>query len=239
MPSASGVSIAYAYTGSGKLKSIKPAGGSGLPGYAYSYDKNGKNSRQLSKIDYSTGGTANGSITYRYDDDDHRSEADPSSGDSWFYDYDDNANVTKVRLGSSTATTSTTYYGYNASNQLCWKGPNDGTKMSRSCGATPSGNTTYSRDAQGNNKGTSTGPIAYNANNQVSSITNPSGAGGAVAMSYFDQGNNLRVTEGANTLTRGAGLGVTSRRSSAGITYYTRDPYGQLINTRGAGGTCY
>ena len=105
--------------------------------------------------------------------------------------------------------------------------------MSRSCGATPSGNTTYSRDAQGNNKGTSTGPIAYNANNQVSSITNPSGAGGAVAMSYFDQGNNLRAAEGANTLTGGTKLGVTSRRSSAGITYYTRDPNGQLINTRG------
>ena len=239
LPSASGVSIAYTYTGAGKLKSIKPTGGSGLPGYTYSYDKSGKDSRQLRKIDYTTGGTADGSITYRYDGDDHLSEADPSSGDSWFYSYDDNANLTQARLGSTTATTSRTYYGYNASNQLCWKGPNDGTKMSQACSATPSGNTGYSRDAQGNNKGTSVGPIAYNASNQVSSITNPTGAGGAVSMSYFDQGNNLRAAEGANTLTGGTNLGVTSRRSSAGVTYYTRDPNGQLINTHGAGGTYY
>ena len=101
LPSASGVSIAYAYTGSGKLKSIKPTGGSGLPGYAYSYDKNGKNSRQLSKIDYTTGGTANGSISYSTTTTTTSAEADPSSGDSWFYDYDDNANVTKVRLAAA------------------------------------------------------------------------------------------------------------------------------------------
>jgi RHS repeat-associated protein len=237
LPSASGVSIAYTYTGSGKPKKITPSGGTGLPSYTYSYDNGGKDTKQLRKIEY--GGAASGSIVYRYNGDDQLSEADPSSGDSWFYSYDKNANLTQARLGSSTATTSRTYYGYNASNQLCWKGPNDGTKMSRACGATPSGNTTYVRDGQGNNRGTTAGPIVYNVNNQVSSITNLDGTGGAVSMSYFDQGNNLRAAEGATALTGGTKLGVTSRRSSAGITYYTRDPYGQVVNTRGTGGTYF
>ncbi len=61
----------------------------------------------------------------------------------------------------------------------------------------------------------------------------------AISMSYFDQGDDLRASAGADTFTGGGPLGVTARRNGSGVTYYTRDPQGQLVNVHGAGGTYY
>ena len=235
IPTASNATISYDYTHSGKVKSITPSTTT-LPSYRYSYtDSNGNDDDQLRQVKFRNDTT----IDYDYNSDDRLEKAEPSwsSGTTYSYTYNANGDIAGATTTINSADT-TTHYGYNENDQLCWAGPNDGPSMDRNCPTTPSGDTPYTSDKQGNNLGTTTGPIHYNAQNQVDQISSPSGAG-PVTQSYFDQGNNLRATAGSHTFTGGSQLGVTSRRngSTGAVTYYTRDPNGQLIDTHGAGGT--
>lgn len=221
-----GLAINYTYTKGGKAKTITPIGGTSLPTYTYDYNDGTNEDSRLHKV--TTGGV---DTVYHYDNDDRLKDATPTSGTTHAYTYDGNGNIQTAKAG-----TTTTYYGYNIDNQLCWSGATTGTQMARNCPTTPSGNTAYTSDKQGNNLGSTTGPIQYNNQNQVSQISSPAGAG-PVAMSYLDQGNNIRITAGADKFTTGGKQGVTARRNTAGVTYYTRDPNGQVLNSHGAGGT--
>jgi RHS repeat-associated protein len=221
-----GVSINYTYTKSGKVKKIEPLGGTSLPTYTYDYNDGTDEDSRLHKV--TTGGV---DTVYHYDNDDRLKDATPTSGTTYAYTYDGNGNIKTAKAG-----TTTTYYGYNIDNQLCWSGTANGTQMARNCPTTPSGNTAYTSDKQGNNLGTTAGPIQYNNQNQVSQISSPTGAG-PVAMGYLDQGNNIRITAGGDSFTTGGKQGVTARRNTNGITYYTRDNNGQILNSHGAGGT--
>lgn len=51
-------------------------------------------------------------------------------------------------VDAAKAGSSTTHYGYNENNQLCWAGTTDGTAMSQSCPSTPSGNIGHDSDHQ-------------------------------------------------------------------------------------------
>ncbi|WP_375432076.1 DNRLRE domain-containing protein [uncultured Friedmanniella sp.] len=225
-----GVSIGYSYTKSGKVKTINPAGGTSLPSYTYDYNDGTDEDSRLHKV--TTGGV---DTVYHYNDDDQVKDATPTSGTTYSYTYDDDGNIRSAKAGSTT-----TYYGYNENDQLCWSGPNDSAAaaMALTCATTPSGDTTYTSDKAGNNLGTSTGPISYNAQGQVDQISSPSGAG-PVAMTYLDQGNNIRLSAGNDTFAGGGKLGTTARTTSYGTTFYTRDNNGQILNEHGYGGTYF
>jgi len=232
LPTSSGVTISSAYFKSGKLKSITPAGGTGLPSYTYDYNDGSNEDSRIHKI--TTGG-----VTYDYDYDlpGRLTNVDASSGTDYTYSYDKDGNITKAVAGSDT-----TWYGYNENDELCWSGSNQGGSgdaMNENCGSAPSGNKSYNRDKQGNNLGTSTGPIHYNAQNQVDQISSTGGAG-PINQTYYDQGNNLRANAGNDTFAAGSQLGVTGRLTSGTTAiYFTRDPNGQLINMHGSAGTYY
>lgn len=238
MPTASGVSIAYDYFHTGKNKSITPAGVSGLLKQTYDYGDGSKDTDKLHKITYGTGSNLN-HVDYGYNDDDRLDDVNASwsAGTDYAYTYNANGDISGAKT-TVNGTDTTVHYGYNSNDQLCWAGPTDGPSIDHNCPTTPTGNKAYASDKQGNSLGTTTGPLHYNAQNQADQLTSPAG-GTATTMSYFDQGNDLRATAGADTFTGGTQLGVTSRRNGSGVTYYTRDPQGQLINTHGAGGTYY
>jgi RHS repeat-associated protein len=80
--------------------------------------------------------------------------------------------------------------------------------------------------------------LVYNAQNQVTSISN-SGGSGPVTQTYSDQGNNIRLSHGNDNFTTGGPLGVTAKKNGTAITYWTRDPDGQIIYTHGASGTYF
>ena len=240
MPLASGVSIAYDYWHTGKNKYIQPIGVTGLQQQNYDYGDGKADTDKLHKVTYGSDPDKGPNVEYKYNDDDRLSNVKPSTsslGGTYSYTYNANGDVAGA-TSTTGGTTTTTHYGYNSNDQLCWAGPTDGPSIDHSCPTTPSGDKTYTSDKQGNNLGTTTGPLHYNAQNQADQLTAASG-GTATSMSYFDQGNDLRATAGADTFTGGGALGVTARRNTGGVTYYTRDPQGQLVNTHGAGGTYY
>jgi RHS repeat-associated protein len=145
-------------------------------------------------------------------------------GPDYAYTYDSNGNMLTKVVGGTT-----TYYTYNAANQLCRSGS--------SAGACPSP-ATFTYDANGNMTADGSGTaFAYNSKDQTSSIT-PSG-GSAVNMSYTDRLQTERVEAGSDDFTYDV-LGLRSRKIGSDTTYYVRTNTGQLVGERipnGGGGT--
>ena len=239
LPSSTGVTFTSHYTQhSGKFKGISVAGGSNLPSTSNYYTDAQKNETGKAQSDTVTVGSTSTTYNYAYNSDDRLASDTPSSGTKYSYTYDADGNIR-----SATAGTTTTYYGYNENDELCWSGPNDSSTaaMGQSCATTPSGDTTYTSDKAGENLGPSSGPLVYNSQDQVTSISSPSGAG-PVSQGYYDQGNNLRRTAGNITYTQGSKLGVTAQTISGysnATTFYTRDPNGKLLDEHGSSGTYY
>lgn len=239
LPSSTGVSYTYKYTQhSGKFKGLTVTGGSNIPSYSnYFTDGTGNEVSQSQQLTV----TLNGSNTYynyAYDSDGHLKSDTPyptTAAPTYSYTYDGDGNIRSATAGSTP-----TYFGYNENDQLCWSGPTDNSTnaMAQTCASAPSGDSTYTSDKAGENLGTSTGPISYNSQSQVSAISSPSGAG-PVSQSYLDQGNNLRIAAGNTSYTTGSKLGVTAQTVSGSTTYYTRDPNGQILDEHGASGTYY
>jgi RHS repeat-associated protein len=117
----------------------------------------------------------------------------------------------------------TTTMAYNSDDQLCWSYV--GTS-SNSCSSAPSGSTTYSFDANGNQTSSSAGEsLSYNPINQTTSMT-PAG-GSALAMGYTGVDSTLRTSVGSTTETNNV-FGPASATTGTTTTWFTRDPGGQL-----------
>jgi YD repeat-containing protein len=113
---------------------------------------------------------------------------------------------------------------YNTADQLCWAYTGSSTNP---CGSAPTGATTYTYDADGNQTASSAGlALAYNPVNQTTNMTNPTG-GTPTAMAYTGINSALRTAAGSTTSTNNTFGAATS--TTAGTTlYFTRDPNGSL-----------
>ncbi len=165
--------------------------------------------------------------TYCYDSLNRLTKAVESPGSSYAYNYDGDSNLT-----SKTKDSTTTSYGFNRANEMCWSV--GGTQASSACTPTPSGATTYSYDPAGNmtgSGGTGGGFVGqYNAKEQTTSMTGLTG-GSATSLTYAGPNQYERATVGSTTQTTSA-LGVNVDKTSTSSTYYRRDNQGQLVSQR-------
>ena len=186
---------------------------------------------QIQKRTTADAAANNGDVKYSYDGESRLTEADSTNGTvpDYRYEYDKVGNVTKESKDSTS-----TWFGYDYAGQLCWQDSTahntsgDDHVLDASC-QNVSGATNYDHDDAGNNTGTATGPRSYNANSQVTQI-------GGVDMAYADLGNPIRTQAGITSFVNSP-LGFTARKTGTQITYYTRDPNGQILSSHGAGGT--
>jgi RHS repeat-associated protein len=153
------------------------------------------------------------------------------------YSYDSNGNLCWTYPGNPptgtgidcghppTGTTKT--YTYDNANELCWSiaGPS-----TNACSSPPSGATTYTFDADGQQTAQSgRGTITLNKRHQTTSLFGTS-------MGYFGPDNALRLTSGTSSFKYNA-LGLGTKTASGSSAYYTRDPGGQLLSDRTTAGT--
>jgi RHS repeat-associated protein len=135
---------------------------------------------------------------------------------SWTYDAASNRKT-------QTVNGTTTSYGYNAANQLCWERSGN---FTNACSSPPSGATTYTYDANGNTTASSAGlALAYNIKDHTTSFTPPGGS--ATSFAYAGPDQTERTAAGAsaqhNTL-----IGLTRE----GTTSWFREPDGTLISRK-------
>jgi RHS repeat-associated protein len=131
--------------------------------------------------------------------------------------YDGASKLTKRIVNASTTT-----YGYNAANELCWVFA--GTAASNTCTPTPSGATTFTHDANGNMTSDSSGlALAYNIKDQTTSYTPPGGT--TTSFAYAGPNQTERTALGGTTQ-HNTTLGLTRE----GSTEWTRTPAGSLIS---------
>jgi YD repeat-containing protein len=128
---------------------------------------------------------------------------------------------------SQTINGTTTSYGYNAANELCWHYVGS---SGAACGSPPGGAVTYSYDANGNTTATSAGvDFDYNVRDQTTSLT--VGGGSPITFGYAGAGQSERTSR-TGTAQHNTLLGL----SREGTTSWTRDPNGTLISQRASGG---
>lgn len=181
----------------------------------YSYTKTGSDTMLLQSAVDSVAGTT---TTYGYDGLNRLTSASGGPGGNYTYSYDADSNRTKQTVGSSS-----TYYHYNAADQLCWSGSTNGS----SCTTTPSGDTSYTFDGAGNQTAAGTTSSSYNSKNQTTAI-------GSTNFAYTGAGQSQRTTAGSTSYSNNL-LGLTQTSGGSSI-YFTRTPDGQLISMRqGAG----
>jgi RHS repeat-associated protein len=146
------------------------------------------------------------------------------------YDYDDNGNLTHR---SDPTGASWTSYGTDNANELCWSVAGKqtvGTHNRLTCATTPTGATTYTVDADGQETAQSgRGSIAWNKRHQASSVF-------STTMGYVGPDNSLRLTDGTASFKYNA-LGLGTKTVAGSSNYYTRDPGGQLLSDRTTSGT--
>jgi RHS repeat-associated protein len=227
-----GVTINYAYHDNGNVKTISTTGGTGLPGdLTYCFTRWCNGGKEYQQLQEQQVGSSN---TYYYYDNNDRlcwiGTSQPSSctdtgGRSYSYNYDRDGNMTKKITPSGT-----TYYGYNRADELCWAGPNNGTQINTNCPGTPSGDTAYVNNPDGDSNNITGQAITYNTSEQAKTLPNSSGSG-TTSMVYQDQGNDLRTSVGSDKVVNGP-LGVTGISNGTITINYTRDPYGHLIDER-------
>jgi RHS repeat-associated protein len=173
-----------------------------------------------------------GTTTYKYDGLNRLTSSTTAAGiiSSWAYDNDGNRTST-TKTGAATA-----YSAYNSADQLCWTS----TTSTGVCASPPSGATTYSYDASGNQSGDQIGATtlanSFNVFNQLTSTL----IGGTTtqANTYAGTSNTERLSAGATSFLNGT-LGVTSETTSGASINYIRDPSGNLIAMHTGGQSYY
>ena len=220
-----GSTLAFAYDANWNVMSAvgKDRNGSVLSSFSYTYSTGSTDTRvrqTLSEAD----AVANNTYTYSYDAFNRLTQASVTggTGTSYTYSYDGKGNVVRKTAGAVT-----TSYAYNAANELCWSYL--GTS-SNTCSSAPTGATTYSFDADGNETGSSTGgSFAYNPKNQTTAIT----YGGATlsGLNYSGEGQAIRTAAGSTNFDSGP-YGLQLAGTGGSNTYYLRDNAGTLIGER-------
>ncbi|MDQ3787856.1 MAG: hypothetical protein M3422_11495 [Actinomycetota bacterium] len=226
----SGATMNWGYDQAGNVTSTvgKNATGGVLTSFSYTYAVGASDREQRRTVTQADGG-GNTTTTYSYDSSGRLLQAQQTAGgtDNRSWTYDANGN----RL-TQTINGVVTNYAYNAGNELCWTGSTAGT-----CGAPPTGATTFTFDANGNQTSNSAGQaLVYNNKDQTTSMK-PAG-GSAVAMTYADVDQTQRLSVGSTYAFQSA-LGISSERTTSGTTtYYIRDNEGNLV-TENVNGTRY
>ena len=143
------------------------------------------------------------------------------------YTYDLNGNITAQTTGGST-----TDYGYNAADQMCWSATTTGTGCT-----TPTGGTTYTYDGNGDTLtgDATTGTDTWTAYNQQSSTT----VGGTQSYTYQGTTNAQRASAGGLTYTNGLLGQVTYQAGGTPTDQFIRDPQGVLIALHTGGSSYY
>jgi YD repeat-containing protein len=158
------------------------------------------------------------------------SAAQTGTTSGWQYDNDGN------RTQATKTGAAIVYSAYNSADQLCWTS----TVSAGACASPPTGATTYSYDASGNQSGDQIGATtlanSFNVFNQITSTL----IGGTTTLTntYADTSNTERLTAGATSFLNGT-LGVTSETTSGASINYIRDPYGNLIAMHTGGQSYY
>lgn len=245
-PTAQSLEVDYTYKKSGRpdsttAETTSPST-STLFSYNYSYAQGAVETDQLQSVTTSSPASSHmdpGTVSYYYDNTTPSTDQNPdlqlreakgSTGDAYptyNYTYDNAGKMTSKQVSG---TSGTTYYGFDATGNLCWSWTGTSNPGTTSCSSAPSGATSYSQDADGNNTGTSANPITYNPLDQASSLN-------GVAQAYLDQTNDLRVLAGGSGGVRSINgpMGITARVAVNGAapTFYTRLPDGQLLDEHG------
>jgi RHS repeat-associated protein len=224
-----GVVETLTHDGIGRIKTlVAKKGTTTLKDVTYGYLKtSGADSEQLRTM---TDNVSGDTTTYSYDVLNRLTDAWTKNGSTtvrrYQYTLDGNGNITQ-RIVTNSGGTTTTTYAYNQNNQLCWA--YTGTS-SNGCGSPPTGATSYTYDADGNQTAGSAS-AAYNAKNQTTTLA-------ATSMGYLGDGQNELITDGTATLHNSI-LDITSRTVSGTTDYFTRDDQGLLLADRGPSSTKY
>ena len=145
--------------------------------------------------------------------------------DSYLYDL--NGNITKQVTGGAT-----TYYGYNAADQMCWTASTTGTGCT-----TPPYGTAFTYDGNGNTLtgDTTTGTNTWTNYDQQASTT----VGGFNTYTYAGTTNAERVSAGGVTFTNSLLGQVSTQAGGVNNNAYIRDPDGTLIALQTGGSSYY
>jgi RHS repeat-associated protein len=156
--------------------------------FLYTLDANGNPTQVVTKTE---------TIAYTYDQQNRLTQVcyltscsgSGLAGISYTYDGVGNR-LTESRYGSSTTTT---HYAYNADDELCWTASGTGT-----CASPPSGTTTYSYDANGNETAAGSRSFTYDLENRLLSTTLSSST---ESYTYDGDGNRLTLSDGGTLQT--------------------------------------
>lgn len=225
-----GVTNTVGYDTSGREKSVKAVKATTTSvNRSYAYDNTGADSGVIRTM---TNSVANTTTAYTYDQvnrlagDTVKDVGGYTVGtDSYLYDL--NGNITKQVTGGAT-----TYYGYNAADQMCWSAATTGTGCT-----TPTGGTAFTYDGNGNTLAgdSSTGTNTWTNYNQQATTT----VGGSQSYTYAGTTNTQRVTAGGVTFTNSLLGQVSSQAGGVPNNEYIRDPDGTLIALQTGGNSYY
>ena len=218
----SGVTNHVAYDTSSRLGEVTAKNSAGTLLADRRYDRSGAvgvDSSLITRITDDTG--AAGTVTYGYDGMNRLLTATPTTGTAYSYSYDADGNRIKQIAGATS-----TYYGYNTADELCWTAASDTTGCN-----TPYQGTSYTYDANGNNTGDTAGNGTTNTwtgFNQLANVTaagNGSYGGSTEDFTYAGTTNTQRVSAGGTTFTNGS----VSRTAGGPTADFVHDPSGNLI----------
>jgi RHS repeat-associated protein len=198
----------------------KTSGGTVLQRFAYQYTNATSKQTLLRSRETDKDGAT---VDYDYDQLDRLISAANSSGDDFAYTYDSASNIgTKIVNGGTP-----TKYKYNEANQLCWRHNTTADISSIGCGSPPSGATSYSNDADGNELTVSGGRSSiWNRRSQLTSTTSPTGT-----FAYAGPGQDHRIKLSSTDIVNNI-LGVGSYTTNTTADYYTRDEGGAFVSQR-------
>jgi len=229
-----GVTNTMAYDNSSRIDKVTAIKGTTTSvSRAYLYDNSGADSGVIRAMADSV---ANTNTVYTYDQVNRLAGDTVKTGtaagtgtavgsDSYLYDL--NGNITKQVTGGRT-----TYYGYNAADQMCWTASTTGTGCT-----TPPYGSAYTYDGNGNTLtgDASTGTNTWTNYDQQASTT----VGGTTSYTYAGTSNAQRVAAGGVTFTNSLLGQVSSQAGGVPNNEYIRDPHGTLIALQTGGNSYY
>jgi RHS repeat-associated protein len=239
----SGAKQSYTLNATGQPEKISYEGlkeGASVPNLTYTY----KSGTDPTALVQQVTDAAGGETTYSYNALDQLTKAVTvhGSGPSFYkFALDGDGNRTEQKVNPTKgeeAGAETTYYVYNAANELeCRQtvAPAPGCSGSASTELSH-----YTYDEAGDQltitpKADTNGTtFAFNAASELSKLT-PSG-GSEQSLSYLGTGQDALTGVGSTTLQNG-GLGLTKETTSSGTSYYARTPEGLLIDERTPSGS--
>lgn len=226
----SGAGVAWTYNGEDELTNVtdtyKTSGGA-TAHFSYTNSYINSASATTALVQTTTDGSSN-VTTYSYAALDRLTDATTkNSGGTtlshYAYKLDHAGNILQATNGGTT-----TSYGYNPGNEICWSWVG---MSSAACGSMPTGGHTFTYDADGNETANNaTGlTMGYNALGQMTSATV---GGTATNYTYLGEGQDEIATQGSSALHNDS-IGL----ASVGSSYFTRTDDDRQVSGRTSSGT--